>query len=179
MGCDDEILQDLPLRRLHERVIDLDAFHLALAGEFDGDEAAARRALDLDLVELGLHRLHLGLEFSGLLHQSQEIRHRSLLLRRPAQLNSSTQRSSSASSGRSLCGNCAPNAEPSSSGGSSGAASSEPPGDSSWGKAAAPLRTSTISAPGKRASTACTSGSARTPVLSSPCRATFCHRTLG
>ena len=41
-----------------------------------------------------------------------------------------------------------------------------------------PLRTSTISAPGKRASTACTRGSARTPVLSSAWRASFCDLTV-
>ena len=45
--------------------------------------------------------------------------------------------------------------------------------------ASPPLRTSTISAPGKRASTACTSGLARTSLLSSVFRASFCDLTVG
>src|SRR5262245_25300733 len=171
MGGDNEVLQDLLLRRLHQRVVDLDGLHLALSGEFDADQAAARGALHLELVELGLHRLHLGLELSGLFHQAQEISHCSILLRRaPDRLQ---EPASSSSSGRT----CAPNAEPSSSGACS--VSSGSPVGSAGGDAASPLRTSTISAPGKRASTACTSGSARTPLLSSACRASFCDRTVG
>ena len=74
-------------------------------------EAAARGALHLELVELGLHRFHLGLELSGLLHQAQEISHCFVLLRRaPDRLQ---WRHQSSSSGRT----CAPNAEPSSSSG--------------------------------------------------------------
>ena len=37
-----------------------DRFELALGGEPHRHHAAAGRAFDLDLVELGLHRLHLG-----------------------------------------------------------------------------------------------------------------------
>src|SRR5262245_21854726 len=171
MGGHDEVLHDLLLRRLHQRVVDLDGLHLALSGELDADEAAARGALHLELVELGLHRFHLGLELSGLLHQAQEISHCSVLLRRASDRLSSRHQSSS--SGRTW----APNAEPSSSGACS--ASSGSPVGSAGGNAASPLRTSTISAPGKRASTACTSGSARTPLLSSACRASFCDLTVG
>src|SRR5262245_66415773 len=82
--------------------VDLDGFHLALAGERDGYQPAARRPFDLELVELGLHRLHLGLELGGLLHQAEEISHlSSLLCRSRASINRETGRQSSSSSGRS------------------------------------------------------------------------------
>ena len=54
----------------------LRAAQIALAGKFHRDEAAAGRALDLDAVEFGLHRLHLRFEFGGLFHQAEKIRHR-------------------------------------------------------------------------------------------------------
>ena len=115
-------------------------FHLALAGELDGDEPAARGALDLDLVELGLHRLHLGLEFGACFIRPRKSAIAHLLPRV-----------------------CATTAKPQArrSGGRSASSEVQPRGqDLRRRSPPAPSRTSTISAPGKRASTACTSGSA-------------------
>src|SRR5262249_27870553 len=77
---DDEVLDDLLLLRLDQRVVDLHRLHLALAGEFDADEAAAGRAFDFEPFKLRLHRFHLRLELGGLLHQAEKIRHGCSLL---------------------------------------------------------------------------------------------------
>src|SRR5262249_58699187 len=53
--------------------------------------APARRALDLDLVELGLQGFHLGLKLRRLLHQGGKIGHRVTFRRlAPTQKSSST-----------------------------------------------------------------------------------------
>src|SRR5262245_32188482 len=49
-GGNDEVLHDLLLLRLDQGVVDLDALHVALAGELDRDQTAAGGALDLDVV---------------------------------------------------------------------------------------------------------------------------------
>jgi hypothetical protein len=78
MGGEQKIFQDFRLVRLHQGGIDVDALHVALGGQSHRHQAAAGRAHDLDHIELGMHRLHLVLEFAGLLHQTQNIRHGSL-----------------------------------------------------------------------------------------------------
>ena len=72
----DQVLDDLGLVRLEQRGVEAHALPLACGRQRDGHEPAAGGAFDLDAVELGLHRLHFGLEFRGLLHQAHEIRHR-------------------------------------------------------------------------------------------------------
>src|SRR5262249_59629525 len=60
-------------------------------GNRDPHRPSARRAFDLDLVELGLQGFHLGLKLRRLLHQGGEIGHRVTFRRlSPAQKSSST-----------------------------------------------------------------------------------------
>ena len=73
-----QVLENFLFRRLKQRIVDLDALEVAFGGDRYRDHAAAGRAFDLDLVEFGLHGLHLGLQLRGLLHQAQEVRHRSI-----------------------------------------------------------------------------------------------------
>ena len=55
--------------------VDVDADDPALGGGADLHQPAARRPLDLDLVEILLRRLHLGLDVLGHLHDFFEARH--------------------------------------------------------------------------------------------------------
>ena len=52
---------------------------VALGGQRHRHEPAAGDALDRDLVELGLHLLHLRLKLGRLLHQAEKVSHRSSL----------------------------------------------------------------------------------------------------
>src|SRR4051812_33067042 len=61
MGRDDQIFDDLLLVRLEQGVVDRHALEVALGAERHHDEATSGSAFDLDRVEFGLHRLHLGL----------------------------------------------------------------------------------------------------------------------
>src|SRR5262249_54433389 len=76
-GREDEVLQDLDLRRVDQLGIDLHRAHLALAVERDRDHAAAGLAAHLHTLELGLHLGHAGLHRLGLLHELAEILHSS------------------------------------------------------------------------------------------------------
>src|SRR5208282_4141426 len=143
MGGDEKVFEDFLLIGLDQRIVDMHGPELALAGKLDGEQAAAGRAIDLDAVELRLHRLHLRFEFGGLFHQAEKISH--------------TAPSYASSSAMSLSFWAI-------SGTSSAPAAGVLPG---W-------RTSTISAPGKRWSTACTSGSPRTSSFSSALRICAC-----
>ena len=126
---------------LDQLLVDAHALHVALGGQRDRHHAAARGALDRDLVELGLHLLHLRLQLRRLLHQPEEISHRSPVIVAGAVVVGIGQRLIVAGRRHSVVRR-----------------------DQSSRR-----RTPTISAPGKRASTACTSGSARTPCSSSLC----------
>src|SRR5215475_8165931 len=141
----------------------------AFGTELDGDEAATCIAFDLETIEFRLQRFHLGFDFGGLLHQAHEVGHVATCLdpRRPLL----AQKSSSVSSGL----RCAPNAEVSSIIIGSVGLSSLSAGGSALGPvlSVSRWRTATISAPGKRVRTACTNGSARTPVSNSACLASF------
>ena len=138
-----------------------DALQVALAAERDCDQSAAGDALDLHLVELGLQLLHLGLQLRGLLHQAQKsaIGHKPRVRCLSRCSSSRTQLSPKPSSSvrRHIV---------------VGSARLQPSPPS------AP-RTPTISAPGNRASTALTSGSARTPTSSSAWRASACALERG
>ena len=129
----------------------LRAAHFALAGKLHGQQPAAGRAFDLDAVELGLHRLHLRFEFGGLFHQAEKISHRlvTCVYRLSSVIGRRRHVAAAVVRTRNLVGVCR---------------SARRRGG----------RTSTISAPGKRASTACTSGSPRTPSFSSALRVCAC-----
>src|SRR3954464_13625188 len=133
----EQVFEDFFFARLDQRVVNLDAFHFALGAELNRDHAAAGGPFDSDAFELGLHLLHLRLQLCSLLHHAQKIGHQS----------SRSQLSP----------------KPMSSG--SGISASVVARGS--GTASLPPRTPTISAPGKRSSTALTNGSARTPTSSS------------
>src|SRR5690349_18763002 len=75
MRRNDQIFHDLALLRFDERGVDLDTLHLAFRREFHKHEPRARNTLDLDLVELRLHSLHLGFELGRLFHQAEKICH--------------------------------------------------------------------------------------------------------
>src|SRR5262249_23998011 len=152
MGGDQQILDDRLLFGLEERDIDGDALEIALGGKFYHDKATARCALHFDLIELSLHLLHFCLELGGLFHHAHEIH----VTR--ASIDARVQRSSfSEENGISL---------------------SPLPAWISCESRSGP-RTSTISAPGKRVSTACTNGSARTPRINSARCASSCDFTVG
>ena len=70
-----EILEDLALVRPDQRGVDLDRLHFHLRGHAHADETAARDALDLDVAELFLHRLHLRLQLRRLFHHAEKISH--------------------------------------------------------------------------------------------------------
>src|SRR4029077_9313193 len=70
-----QVFEDFALVRLHQRRIDLDALLLHLRGHAHGNQAAAGNALDFDMAELFLHRLHLGLQLRRLLHHAEKISH--------------------------------------------------------------------------------------------------------
>jgi len=55
------------------------SFDLHFCGHAHGNQAAAREALDLDMTEFLLHRLHLRLQLRRLLHHAEKIGHRSVL----------------------------------------------------------------------------------------------------
>ena len=57
---------------LMQGIVDLEALHLTFAGKSHADEPGAGDTLDLKLIELGLHGLHLRLELGRLLHQPEE-----------------------------------------------------------------------------------------------------------
>src|SRR5690242_12786210 len=75
-GGENEILEYFDLVRIDERLVDLDLAHLALAGERHLDEATARSARHLDLIEARLHLRHARLHLLRLLHHLAEIFHR-------------------------------------------------------------------------------------------------------
>ncbi len=75
MRRDQQVLEHLALFRLHQRGIDLDALHFHLRGHAHRDQASAGDALDLDIAELLLHLLHLGLQLRCLLHHAEKISH--------------------------------------------------------------------------------------------------------
>src|SRR5260370_11762248 len=60
MCRDDKIRHDLLLRRLHERIVDRDAFHFSLGAELDRAEAPPRSPLALAPPPFALHPLPLG-----------------------------------------------------------------------------------------------------------------------
>src|SRR5229473_5521456 len=74
-GGDDEILEDLDLVGIDERLVDLDPPQIALAADRHLDEPAAGGAGHLDGLELRLHLGHLGLHLLRLLHHLPEILH--------------------------------------------------------------------------------------------------------
>src|SRR5512145_1088486 len=76
-GGDDEVFQHRDFIGIDELGIDLDAAHLALAGDGDRDHAAAGDAGHFRALEGGLDLLHLGLHGLGLLHHLAEILHAS------------------------------------------------------------------------------------------------------
>ena len=67
MRGDDQVLDDLLLAGLHQRVIDAHALQVALHRHGDRHHAAAGHPFDRNLVELGLHLGHLRLQLAGLL----------------------------------------------------------------------------------------------------------------
>src|SRR6266705_12795 len=73
-GGDDEILEDLDLVGVDERLVDLDSPQVALAADRHLDEPAGG-AGHLDGLELRLHLGHLGLHLLRLLHHLPEILH--------------------------------------------------------------------------------------------------------
>src|SRR5260221_10343874 len=70
-----QIFQDLALVGLHQRRIDLDRLDFHLRRHAHGNQPAAGNALDIDIAELFLHRLHLGLQLRRLLHHAEKISH--------------------------------------------------------------------------------------------------------
>src|SRR5690606_23961923 len=76
-GGDDQVLDHAGVLGLEQRRIDADRAHLALAGQGDGDHAAARAALDHQLGQFGLHGLHLRLHLAGGLHHAHDVFHSS------------------------------------------------------------------------------------------------------
>src|SRR6266481_3693152 len=143
-----QILQDLALVGLHQRRIDLHRLDFHLGRHAHGDEPAAGNALDLDIAELFLHRLHLGLQLRRLFHHAEKISHSCVLL--DIAQSSLSERSSGSS-----------------------------PLASDSGGSAASLRTSTTLAPGNRASTSCTRGSASAARSRSFLMTSFCDRSVG
>ena len=71
-----QVFEDFALLGLHQRRIDLDGLDFHLRGHAHGDQPAAGNALDLDIAEFFLHRLHLGLQLRRLLHHAEKISHR-------------------------------------------------------------------------------------------------------
>src|SRR5262245_41547452 len=151
---DEKVFQHLALFRLHQRRIDLDALHVHLRGHAHRDQAAAGDALDLDVAEFLLHRLHLGLQLLRLLHHAEKIDHRCLSLERMAQRSSPSEPSA---------GSSLPYSALILASGASGAS----------------LRTSTTFAPGKRDSTSCTRGSASAVRACSCFAAWLSERSVG
>src|ERR1700681_857268 len=80
MGGDQQVFEDFTLVRLHQRGVDLHRLHLHLGRHAHRDETAARDALDLDMAEFFLHRLHLRLQLRRLLHHAEKISHQPFLL---------------------------------------------------------------------------------------------------
>src|SRR3954453_7461596 len=70
-----QVLEHLALLRLDQRRVDPDRLDFHLRGHAHADQPAARDALDLDLAEFFLHRLHLRLQLRGLLHHAEKISH--------------------------------------------------------------------------------------------------------
>ena len=58
---DDQVFDNFLFRWLQQRIVDLHALEVALGRKRNRDDATARGPLDLDLVELRLHGLHLRL----------------------------------------------------------------------------------------------------------------------
>src|ERR1700738_3063635 len=77
-----QIFEDFALVRLDQRRVDLDRFDFYLRGHEHADPPAARNALDLDLGEFVLHRLHLRLQLRRLLHHAEKISHERFLINR-------------------------------------------------------------------------------------------------
>src|SRR5258708_3090556 len=75
MRGDQKIFENLALVRLDQRRIDLHRLYFHLRGHAHADKAAARNALDLDLAEFFLHRLHLRLQLCRLLHHAEKVSH--------------------------------------------------------------------------------------------------------
>src|ERR1700675_4348728 len=145
-----QIFQDLALVGLHQRRIDLHRLHFHLRGHAHGHQSAAGNALDLDIAELFLHRLHLGLQLRRLLHHAEKISHRIFLACLLVAQSSLSELSAGSS-----------------------------PLASDSGGSAASLRTSTTLAPGNRASTSCTRGSASAARSRSFLMTSFCDRSVG
>src|ERR1700721_1640255 len=68
-----QVVEDLALIRLHQRRVDLDGLDFHLRGHAYADEASTGEALDFDMAEFFLHRLHLRLELGCLLHYAEKI----------------------------------------------------------------------------------------------------------
>src|SRR6202163_4328435 len=79
MRGDQKVFEDLALVRLHQRGVDLHRLHFHLRRHAHRDETAAGDALDLDVAELFLHRLHLRLQLCRLLHHAEKISHECFL----------------------------------------------------------------------------------------------------
>src|SRR4029079_11507186 len=75
MCGDQQVFNDFFLARLDQGIVDLDAFHVTLRSELHADQPASGGALDLDLVELRLQRLHFRFQLRRLLHHAHEIGH--------------------------------------------------------------------------------------------------------
>src|ERR1700675_1075513 len=145
-----QIFQDLALVGLHQRRIDLHRLHFHLRGHAHGHQSAAGNALDLDIAELFLHRLHLGLQLRRLLHHAEKISHRIFLACLLVAQSSLSELSAGSS-----------------------------PLASDSGGSAASLRTSTTLAPGNRASTSLTRGSASAARSRWFFCTSFCERSVG
>src|SRR6202140_1408354 len=145
-----QIFQDLALVGLHQRRIDLHRLHFHLRGHAHGNQSPPGNALDLDVAELFLHCLHLGLQLRRLLHHAEKISHRIFL----------------------ACFLVAQSSLSELSAGSSPLASDS-------GGSAASLRTSTTLAPGNRASTSCTRGSDWAARSRWFLATSFCDRSVG
>src|SRR5665647_725687 len=143
-----QVFENFALVRLHQAGIDLDALHFHFRGHAHADQAAAGNALDLDMAELFLHRLHLRLQLRRLLHHAEKISHERFLVCR--------YRSSL-----------------------SGVSAGSSPLASDSGGSGASLRTSTTLAPGNRASTSCTRGSASAARSRWFFATSFCERKVG
>jgi hypothetical protein len=63
------------LVRLEKRIVYASAAQIALSGQLDGHQAAARCPLDFKLFELSLHGFHFRFEFGGLFYQAKKISH--------------------------------------------------------------------------------------------------------
>src|SRR6516165_190827 len=72
---DDQVLNNVFLVRLEQRLVKLGYPHFALAGKLQRQQSAAGNAFDFDAVEFRLHRFHFRLELSRLFHQPEKISH--------------------------------------------------------------------------------------------------------